>query len=51
MYTRHDRRVTSPAKLKAQVAFCNAELDSGYFPEDEDHVAAYLDLRYYKFKQ
>ena len=50
MYTRAERRVTSPAKLKAQVSACNTELGTGYFPEEEEHLAAYLDLQYYKFK-
>jgi len=50
MYTRPDRRVTTPAQLKAQIAVCNAELGAGYFPEEEDHVAAYLNLRHYKLK-
>jgi mono/diheme cytochrome c family protein len=51
MYTRGDRRVKTPEQLKAQVAFCNTELNAGYFPEDEDHVAAYLNLRFYEFKE
>lgn len=50
MYTRGDRRVTSPAKLRAQVAACNTELGTNYFPEEEDHLSAYLNLQYYKFK-
>jgi hypothetical protein len=50
MYTRAERRVTSPAKLRAQVAACNTELGAGYFPEEEEHLAAYLNLQYYKFK-
>ena len=50
MYTRIDRKVTTAGKLKAQVAVCNAELSTGYFPEEEEHIAAYLNLRYYKFK-
>ena len=50
MYTRADRKVTTPEKLKAQVAVCNAELGTNYFPDEEEHIAAYLDLRYYKFK-
>ena len=49
IYTRQDRKVTSPARLKAQVALCNSELAIGYFPEDEEHVAAYLNLQFYKF--
>ena len=50
MYTRIDRKVTTAEKLKAQIAVCNAELSTGYFPEEEEHIAAYLNLRYYKFK-
>ena len=51
MYTRIDRKVTTPEKLKAQIARCNTELNTGYFPEEEEHIAAYLNLRYYKFKE
>ena len=50
-YTRIDRRVNTPAQLKAQIAFCNSQLGTGYFPEEEEHIAAYLDLQYYKFKR
>jgi hypothetical protein len=49
MYTRAERKVTSPAKLDAQIAACNSQLGAGYFPEEEAHIAAYLELRYYKF--
>ena len=50
MYTRSDRRVNTAEKLKAQIAVCNAELGTNYFPDEEEHIAAYLNLRYYKFK-
>lgn len=50
LYTRADRRATTPAKLRAQVAACNTALGAGHFPEEEEHLAAYLDLAYYKFK-
>ena len=50
MYTRPDRRVNTPAQLKTQIAFCNSQLGTGYFPDEEDHVAAYLNLRHYKLK-
>jgi cytochrome c peroxidase len=49
VYVRKDRKVTTPAKLKAQVALCNSELNLGLFPEDEEHIVAYLDQTYYKF--
>ncbi len=50
MYMRADHRVRTPAQLRAQVAFCNAQLGTHYFPEDEENVAAYLNREYYRFK-
>jgi cytochrome c553 len=49
MYTRPEHRVTTPAKLLAQVQACNTNLAKGYFPEEEEHIAAYLNLEFYKF--
>ena len=49
IYTRKDRRVTSWEKLKAQVAGCNSMLNVGLFPDDEEHVAKYLNDTWYKF--
>jgi len=49
MYTRPDHRVKTPAKLLAQVQACNTNLAKGYFPEEEEHIAAYLNLQFYKF--
>ena len=48
IYLRKDRKVTSWAKLKSQVAACNTMLNAGLFPEEEDHVAAFLNETYYK---
>ena len=48
IYLRQDRKVTSWAKLKAQVAGCNSMLKIGLFPEDEEHIATYLNQTYYK---
>jgi len=50
IYTRSERKVRTPEQLLAQVERCNAELSTNYFPEEEMHVAAYLNSRYYKFK-
>ena len=50
IYTRADRRVKTPEQLRAQVAFCNTQLATGYFPDEEEHVAAWLNQRYYHFK-
>ena len=49
VYLRKDRKVTSLEKLKAQVALCNNELNLKLFPDDEEHIAAYLNDTYYKF--
>jgi hypothetical protein len=48
IYTRKDRRVTSWEKLKSQVAACNAMLNIGLFPDDEEHVARHLNETWYK---
>jgi cytochrome c553 len=50
IYTRVDRRVRNPAQLMAQIRYCNTELGIGYFPDEEEHVAAYLNQRYYHFQ-
>ena len=50
IYLRPGRRVRTPAQLMAQVQMCNVQLGAGYFPEEEEHVAAYLNLHYYRFK-
>ena len=49
IYLRKDRKVTTPAQLKARVALCNTELNLQMFPEDEEDVAAFLDRTYYHF--
>ncbi len=49
IYTRPEHRVTTPQKLLAQVQFCSANVGKGYFPEDEENIAAYLNREFYKF--
>jgi mono/diheme cytochrome c family protein len=49
IYLRKDRKVTSMEKLKAQVAACNSQLNLKIFPDDEEHIVAYLNATYYKF--
>jgi mono/diheme cytochrome c family protein len=49
MYRRADRRVKTPAQLLSQVQACNVNLGKGYFPEEEEHIAAYLNLQFYRF--
>jgi hypothetical protein len=49
IYLRKDRKVTSMEKLKAQVGVCNSQLNLKLFPDDEEHIVAYLNATYYKF--
>ncbi len=49
IYLRKDRHVTSLEKLKAQVAACNSQLGLQIFPDDEEHIVAFLNREYYKF--
>jgi hypothetical protein len=50
IYVRPDRRVGTVAQLKAQVAYCNTQLGTHYFPDEEEHVVAWLNQQYYHFK-
>jgi mono/diheme cytochrome c family protein len=50
MFTRANHKVTTIQKLNGQVAACNTNLNAGWFPEDEENVAAYLNQKYYKLK-
>ena len=50
IYTRADRRVKSASSLAQQVTTCNSMLGNQLFPEDELHLAAYLNNQFYKFK-
>ena len=50
IYTRADRKVKTSQQLAARISGCNANTGAGWFPEDEAHVAAYLNQQYYKFK-
>ena len=49
VYLRKDRKVTTLEKLQAQVAVCNSQLNLQLFPDDEEHIVAYLNQAYYKF--
>lgn len=50
IYTRSDRRVTSPDGLRQQLTACTTMLNLGLFPEDELDIAGYLNAQYYKFE-
>lgn len=47
---RPNGRINSASALRGMVEYCNTELNSGFFPEDTNAVAAALNLRYYKFR-
>jgi cytochrome c2 len=50
IYTRPDRKTKTAQQLAGRISGCNANTGAGWFPEDEAHVAAYLNQKYYKFK-
>lgn len=50
IYLRPDRRVTTPSALSQQVTTCTTMLKLELFPEDEHHLAGYLNKHYYKFE-
>ena len=49
MYTRDGRMLSDRLELLQRVAACNAQMNAGWFPEDEANVAAWLNKHYYKF--
>lgn len=50
IYTRPQRKVGNPQQLLSRIRICNTNSGAGWFPEEEMHVAAYLNLNYYHFK-
>lgn len=44
------RKIQTSKQLLARVATCNVQANAGWFPEEEEHVAAYLNQKYYRFK-
>jgi hypothetical protein len=51
IYLRPDRIVHDRDALDQRVATCSTMTHTGWFPDDEENVAAYLATRYYKFSQ
>lgn len=49
IYTRSDRKVRNMRQLMSQVRSCNTNVGAGWLPEEEAHVAAYLNETYYRF--
>lgn len=50
LYSELFRKMDTPAKLKGMIEFCNNRTSSGWFEEDIQHVARYLNDTYYQFK-
>lgn len=50
VYMRKDRKVKTAAQLAGRISGCNANTGAGWFPEEEQHVGAYLNQTFYKFK-
>lgn len=51
IYTRDGRVLSDKLELLQRVAACNAQMSTGWFPDEEAHVAAYLNQQYYQFKK
>ena len=49
MYTRDGRMLSNRLELLQRVAACNAQMNAGWFPEEEGSVAAWLNKLYYRF--
>lgn len=49
MYTRDGRMLSTRLELLQRVGACNAQVNAGWFPEDEANVAAWLNKHYYHF--
>ena len=49
MYTRDGRMLSNKLELLQRVSACNAQVNSGWFPEEEGAVSAWLNQHYYHF--
>ena len=50
IFTRPDHKVTTPNKMIAQIKVCSGNVGANLSPQEEQHLAAYLNEKYYKFK-
>jgi mono/diheme cytochrome c family protein len=50
VYTRPNHKVKNAQQLASRVRICNTNAGAGWFPAEEEHVAAYLNQQYYHFK-
>ena len=51
LYSEDFRKVTDAGGLKTMVQFCATRTNSGWFDEELEHVARYLNDNFYKFKK
>lgn len=50
MYSRSNRIIKSLSALRQRVAMCASQTNAKWFPDEEEHVTAYLNQRFYQFK-
>ena len=50
IFTRPDRIVSSPEKMIPRIKICSGTVGANLSPQEEQHLAAYLNQQYYKFK-
>ena len=50
LFTRPDRKIKSADALLKRVNSCAGQVGAQWFSDEEEHVASYLNRRYYKFK-
>ena len=51
MYTRPEHKVKDAQGLLKTVRYCVNQTGAAIFPEDVDHIAAYLNQQFYKFQK
>lgn len=50
IYTRPDHKIKNAQQLLSRIRVCNTNSGAGWYPEEETHAAAYLNMKYYHFK-
>jgi mono/diheme cytochrome c family protein len=50
IFTRPERKVTSPQKMLEQMTMCSGALGKKLSRQEQQHLGAYLNQSYYKFK-
>ena len=50
VYVRPDRKVHNANQLASRIQSCNVNSGAGWFPEEEQHAAVFLNQTFYKFK-